>query len=556
MTFFAACGDENPLPNQETTDQEPIKIETGSFADISANQVTLLATVKNLNAETILDAGFMVTEISADGKKSAEKNYSIGKNIQIGETSLQLKPNEKLEQRIDYRYYFYVRTKNTFYKGAERSFILNNITFDSQAKKYAYDRDTITATGNFEGLDGHYRLKASGAFELFDIPYIMSGDKKSLKFFIGPSLNLNRGSEIEISLVRKGENPNVYQQKVVDMEFLPKLDPLEKRKFYPDDFIRVSSTNLGTLYERDSRIKILINDLILPFATYIRLSDHESLKGTSFRIGYCNAKDTIYFKEPLELVPINDLKFKIPETVIHPDAEFSIQVEQLNWFFPDMQVTLGGKTISAGYDYLNYELSMLASKLPIGEHELVIKNRFYTYKLPQKITVQDLSWTSLDRVSGFWGETVTANGNFIPGRSYDVFNQDGKAISAGVAENGKMKFLITNWFDQVKAIKIGYSKNSNESFIMDKEVNFTSNGFTFDAFYPKKGMTGDILTIEGKGIAYANKFMLGDQDLYPIVINKNKVTFSIPKINGTGKVRINYYMNDKLYQSNDYFELY
>lgn len=553
---LSACGDKEPLSNEEAIIQEPIVIETGSFSGITANQVTLLATVKSLNKETILDAGFMVTTVEANGKKSAEKNYSIGKNVQIGETSLLLKPTEKFEQRINYNYYFYIKTNNAFYKGPERSFTLNNIAFDSQPKKYAYGKETITVTGNFEGLDSDYRLKASGAFELFDIPYVKSEDKKSLHFEIGPSLNLNRGTEIEISLVRKGENPNVYQQKVLAIEFLPKLDPLAKKRYYPSDIILMSSTNLGRLHENDSRIKILINDLVLPFSSFIILSDHKTLKGTSFRIGYCNAKDTVYFKEPLELVPVAEMDANMAQTTLHPSGEFSLESRNMAWFFPDMEITLGGKPITGGYDYRTYLLSMAASQVPTGEQELVIKSRFYTYKYPQKIKVQELAWTTLDRSGGFWGETVTAQGNFISGKPYIVFDQDGKSIGDGIAQNNELKFQITNWFDQVKAIKLGYPKSYNEYVIIDKTLNFTSKGFTFDNFYPKRGMSGDILTIEGKGIAYASKFMLGDQDLRPVIINNNKVTFSIPRINGTGKVRINYYMNEKLYQSDDYFELY
>lgn len=553
---LSACGDKEPLPNEEAISQEPIVIETGSFSGITTNQVTLLANVKSLNKETILDAGFMVTKIDANGKKSPEKNYSIGKNAQIGETSLLLKPTEKFEQRISYNYYFYIKTSNAFYKGAERSFTLNNIAFDSQPKKYAYGKETITVTGNFEGLDSDYRLKASGAFDLFDIPYVKSEDKKSLRFEIGPSLNLNRGTEIEVSLVRKGENPNVYQQKVLAIEFLPKLDPLEKKQFYPSDIILMSSTNLGRLHENDSRIKILINDLVLPFSSFIILSDHKTLKGTSFRIGYCNAKDTIYFKEPLQLVPATEMDAHMSQTTIHPSGEFSLESRDMALFFPEMEMTIGGKSITGGYDYRSHQLSMAASQLPIGEHDLVIKSRFYTYKYPQKIKVQELAWTTMDRSGGFWGETVTAQGNFIAGKPYVVFDQDGKSIGNGIAENGMLKFQITNLFDLVKTIRIGYPKTYDEYVIIDKTLNFTSNGFTFDTFYPKRGMSGDILTIEGKGIAYASKFMLGDQDLRPVIINSNKVTFSIPRINGTGKVRINYYMNEKLYQSDDYFELY
>ncbi len=244
------------------------------------------------------------------------------------------------------------------------------------------------------------------------------------------------------------------------------------------------------------------------------------------------------------------------QTTIHPSGEFSLESRNMALFFPDMEMTLGGKPITGGYDYSTDLLSMAASQVPTGEQELIIKSRFYTYKYPQKIKVQELAWTTLDRSGGFWGETVAAQGNFISGKPYIVFDQDGKSIGEGIAQNNQLKFHITNWFDQVKAIRLGYPKSYNEYVIIDKTLNFTSKGFTFDNFYPKRGMSGDILTIEGKGIAYASKFMLGDQNLRPVIINNNKVTFSIPRINGTGKVRINYYMNEKLYQSDDYFELY
>ena len=119
LIFTFSCKQENadPEPNVEEKVIEPIKIETNDFSDISSNGVKLFGKINYLNEEEILDAGFIISTINKTGNKDVEKEYSIGKNVSIGEVSYVYRPASPLEQNATHSYQFYIRTVKNYYKG-------------------------------------------------------------------------------------------------------------------------------------------------------------------------------------------------------------------------------------------------------------------------------------------------------------------------------------------------------------------------------------------------------------------------------------------------------
>jgi len=550
-----SCKQENNEPLK--ADEKPMEISTSSFSEISSKSVKLYAQVDSLSSEKIIDAGFLILTTDQYGVEKGEKEFSIGNNIVAGELTYNYKPNFPFEQNLLYSYQFYIRTANKYYLGNKKNFVFNNLTVNQVLTVDSYGRDTIVVMGNFEEFDERYKLEASGAFNLYHIPFKLSADKKSLSFIVGHSQNNSHRNDLEIFISRQGTNVHTYRQRVATIKYYPKL----QIKSFPNkvyDYFEFYSNNVGQLADNDPRLKIIINDIEFPFTRYFTLSDIEKLKGTTFKIGYKNQKETVFFTEDVQFRNPAGIKAELSRLRVHPTDSYSLNSEEywLYFFAPVTEVRVGNTEVVAHYDQWKKRLDIQQFDIPEGQYDLVSENRFYNYIYPQKLKVEELLWSKLDKPKAFFGEIITASGNFIDKKDYIVFDQNDDQLGYYKAENGSLKIEVTNRFEKVTQIKIGYPYDFEKDRIIPYSQPFVSTGFTFEEFYPKRGMIGDIITVEGKGIAYAEVFLLGDKVLAPIVINKNKVTFSIPAINGSGKMRINYKMNGKNYQVNEYFELY
>lgn len=546
---------------EETTPEqlikEPIRISTSDFSELTSNQVRLFGEVNFLNEENIIDAGFVLSRTEGSGEFGVEKEFSIGKNLTEGEVEFLYTSSEKFEQNITYRYFFYVRTNKNYYKGLYKSFVLNNINVHEVKKLYSYGLDTVKIVGDFSGFDDNYRLDATGGFYLYNIPYSLNPGKNELEFVIKHSKNPLNREGINVSIVRKGEDVLNYNHRVATIEFVPRLE-IKKFSETPYSFVEFSSNNLGELADRDSRLKIIINDIELPYERFVSFFNIENLKGTTYKIGFKNAKETVFIPITYELKKPDNIIAEMSRNVVHPSDTYKLQSDQFfHYFFSnEAKAKLGNYDVYSYYDQWDVSLFISHVNIPPGTYDFTVKDRFYNYTYPHKIVVEELAWTTIDKGSAYYGEIITAKGNFIEGNNYLVFDQSNNMLGQYVAKDKALQFDVGNQFENVMQIKIGYQTNTGEAKIISQSKSFLSNGFTFDNFYPKRGMVGDILTIEGKGIAYASEFLLGDQKLTPIIINKNKVTFSIPMINGSGNLRINYIMNNKHYQANEYFEIY
>lgn len=550
LILIASCSKKD-TPQQYP---DPINLETGAFSDLSANEVTLTANIQSLNNEEILDHGFIWYM-----DDEPERTISLGNLVQAGTMSHDLRVNTEFEQNITYYYFFYIRTKTSFYKGTVKSFVLNNIHFNALPLIHSYGKDTVALTGNFEGITDGYRIKASGAFESFTIPYELSSDKKTLTFVVGANPLTQAESELDVSLVKKNENPNRFQRQIVKIRYHAKLDPPAKRVYNLFEFVEFMSTNIGPLHDNDRRLTILINDLKLPYTRHVQLFRFAELSGTTFRIGYTNSNETVYFPDPIELELPIDMTVNVTAPVAHPHGQVAFTATHFaHYFFETYTITVDGARAYSARSSWSDEMMVSPPQIEEGEYKLEITNRFYTVTAPQKIRIQKLYWHTLDKDNGFFGEKVTAYGNFIEGVGYIVFNQDDRQIAYQTAKNGMLDIVINEQFENINTLKIGYSRGAQGYVIAAYQSPFVSKGSTMDGFYPKRGTTGDILTITGKGIAFAGEFLLGNQPLTPIrVPNKHDiVTFSIPTIQGKGNMRINYKMGQTWHQIPELFELY
>jgi len=544
-------------PDVEKNVQE-YKISTASFSGISSKEVTLSGEIQSIGSESVLDCGFIIQYIGNNGYASTEQTVSLGKIDKVGEYTVKYKPSKPFEHNVSYSYYFYVRTDKNFYKGNNYEFSLNNLNPLPAQDRFSYGRDTIKIEGTFDGLEDNYRINVRGAFEIFSVPFIVSADKKSISFVLQANLEVVNSDVIQVNLVRKDENPRKYQQQLIKITYLAKVN-LEKFNYDNLDYLKFYVENLADRYSYIPNLYVLINGKKIPYSKEIRLQDFADFSGTTFKIGYMNGRDSVYYPNPLVLEqPPKDLMLTPSVPRIHPYTYFSYFAPELNkYFWAYLNAKIGDQDIDVTYDYRTETLGVQAADLKEGEYDLKLYNRFYTFTIPKKVKVETLKVTTTGPFSAYIGDSITLKGNFIKGLDYAFINSENSFIGSATAKDGSIAVDLNTYFHPTKKFRVGILNNASQQYIpMSEVISFNSLGFSLDKFYPTKGTTGDVLTIEGHGIGFVDQFLLGDTPITPIKINNNKTTFSIPRLNGKGKMKIGYTINNTFYQTTDYFEYY
>jgi len=553
--IIASSCSKSDTPKIEEENKE-YQINTTGFSDLSSKEVKFTGEINVEGNEPILDHGFIIQQTDINGNNSSEVNINLGKNAKLGEIVTTYKPNKSFEQNSTYSYYFYVRTSKNFIKGNIQEFALNNISVIPNEHRYSYGRDTVKINGNFEGLEDKYKIRVRGSFELFSLPFTISPDKKSISFIVGAGPEVKNNDEIQISLVRKDENPRSYVQDLIKITYLAKVI-LEKSNYDYLDYLNFKVENLSDSYYNIPNLYILVNGKKFPYSKNFRIFDHPELIGPSYKMGYMNGRDSTYFAEPfvfeqpssnLSVIPFIDR--------IHPNTYFKYKAFDLDrYFWADVSAKIGDSEATAEYDYRDGILGIQAGDLQDGEYELTVFNPFYTFKPKEKIKVETLNITTKGPFSTYIGDTITLKGNFIKGLEYSVVNQNNYHMNMVIAEEGSLSLETNLSFEGATEFKlVNGGKYFDQITPFAKAIPYKSLGLTLDSFYPTSGTTGDVLTVEGKGIGLVGDILLGDALVQTIKINNNKVSLSIPRLKGKGKMKIGFSFNAKLYQSDGYFE--
>ncbi|MFZ4263837.1 hypothetical protein ACFRAE_17505 [Sphingobacterium sp. HJSM2_6] len=559
FVVFGSCSkkDDSNVVNEIIT---PIPLTTSAYSGLTDRTVVLHGKIGALNQEEILDYGFAWYSVDVDNITSSESYITLGAKAPEGDISSTLSSTKNFQIGNVYQYYIYVRTKNNFYKGNVNSFSVQDISVYELSAIKSYGRDTIVLQGDFSNFDQNYRLQVTGAFNIFSLPYQLDTDKKKMTFILTGNPAVQHKSSVQVSIVKKGIKQLNFERNIVTVQYFAQFEAPEKKYYKPSTQIRINQINkqyVASVLDRGyAVVNILINDKSYPYDGNFQLYYQNEIGGTSFKVGIDNGKEKVIFRDPLELTPISSLEMKNIFPRIHPWGLVRIFASNLFDFYDVAYISLAGSVYESPGNYNSQQLGFFVSDVPEGEYEMEVTDRFYTSKVKDKLKVEKLRWTAVNKRSAFVGEEIEFTGNFIAGISYTVFDENGNSLGLGeVSTNNTLKTVVNNWYTDVKGLKIGYNKDPWSYDISDQTISFTCEGFTFDKFYPSQGRSGEVLTIEGKGIAFAESFLLGDVALHPFVINNNKVTFSLPYLPNNGKVRISYYMNKKFYQSTDLFEI-
>ncbi|MGH2624714.1 MAG: hypothetical protein ACRDE7_13680, partial [Sphingobacterium sp.] len=322
---------------------------------------------------------------------------------------------------------------------------------------------------------------------------------------------------VQVNLVRKDENPYHYEQQLVKITYLSKvnLKISDQGKLYYLDFY---VENLADSYYSIPNLYILIDGKKIPYNKSINLYDYEEFSGPSFKIGYMNGRDSVYFLDPYVLdQPSKDLDLTPSVPKIHPYSWFSYVSPDLDIFFWSyMSANIGDQEFRAYYYYETHTAEIYVGEIEEGEYDLKLYNRFYSYIPPKKVIVEKLKVKSTGPFSAYIGDTIILKGNFINGYDYLLLDSENYTIGSARGKEGTLAVELNPNFDSLKKFSVGLVSNTTvENIPIGGEISFNSLGISLDKFYPQKGTSGDILTIEGHGMGLIEEFLLGDATIKP-----------------------------------------
>ncbi|MEN5231825.1 hypothetical protein [Sphingobacterium faecium] len=558
LFLFTSCGKEKAETPALTT--PPVAI-TGAFEAISKNSIVFNASLENQNnLDQITEYGFIVYAINAQQVKSAEQEIRIGQKLNDQKVRYTYKPTEVFEMNQTYYYCFYVKTQNTFIKGKFNAFELNKLQLESPSEVMGMAGETLQLRGDFSMLDSSYLLRTY-VDQSVRINYSISSDKKTLSFKIPQLSKLQHGQKLEIKLEKRYSDGSSYSQLVANIRILGKIEPPALKTYNFRDKIRFLGTALPNSWESDKTLQLIIGNITVPYQSEIDISSLKEVKGSSFKIGYKNGRDSVIFSDTYQVIgpDVNKLSFEL--TAVHPNTLFIVNGFYFySYFEPDKSsVNLGGHPIDLiSYDY--NPMSFTTRNIPEGEYTLQIKNNFYQIDSKQKLVVKKFDWQSIDKKTAYVGEYVTLSGNFIKGFSYVIYASEYQYAEIICQEDGKLRFKAQSFMSEGSTLKIGYyvySKDKGEElYFHNKEIPFKSNEITFDSFSPGSGAPGTVVQLKGRGIGLAVDYMIGNMRLYPQVKSDDEVTIIIPIFNAKGKVKLSVVTaNNKIIQPEGYFEI-
>ncbi|MFD2902485.1 hypothetical protein [Sphingobacterium anhuiense] len=558
LFLFTSCSKEKGETATPTT--PPVAI-TGAFEAISKNSIIFNASLENQNSlDQITEYGFIVYAINAQQVKSAEQEIPIGQKLNEQKIRYTYKPTAAFEMNQTYYYCFYVKTKNTFIKGKFNAFELNKLQLGSPSEFMGMAGENIQLQGDFSMLDSNYFLRTY-LDQTVRISYSISADKKALSFKIPHLPNLQHGKKLEIKLEKRYSDGNNYSQLVANIRILGKIEPPAQKTYNFRDKMRFFGTALPNSWESDKTLQLIIGNITVPYQSEIDISTLKELKGSTFKIGYKNGRDSLVFSDMYQVIGPDANKLSFEVTAIHPNTLFIVNGFYFYTYFePDKSsANLGGHPIDLiSYDY--NPMSFTTRNIPEGEYTLQIKNNLYQVDSKQKLVVKKFDWQSIDKKTAYVGEYVTLSGNFIKGFSYMIYATEYQYAEIICQEDGKLRFKAQSFMGEGSTLKIAYyvySKDKGaELYFHNKEIPFKSNEITFDSFSPGSGAPGTVVQLKGRGIGLAVDYMIGNMRLYPQVKSDDEVTIIIPIFNAKGKVKLSIVSaNNKIIQPEGYFEI-
>ncbi|MNH93973.1 IPT/TIG domain protein [compost metagenome] len=540
-------------------DYSPVQLETTTFSNLEDKTVTLNGNIARLNGMPVEDYGFLIQNITTANDEK-EIVASMGSKATVGDITLKYQHSSNFELGDRYRYSFYVKTKNGFYRGKPNTFEVDGIKINLLEDKLVPNNNKVTVTGDFQFLSENIKLYYQSQYQSEQVmPYQIGNDRKSLNFIFPKSDNFYHGNQVSFFLRVNDKSGYTNSRAVANIQVLGVANPPEKTKFYLNEPIPIRGAAIK--WDRmpmSAPFYMLINGKKVECYHQVNLYDIESLKGGKFQLGYHNGKDSVVFKDSIELIKPLGSNIHFAKKVIHSPSLMMVDgIDMYTYLMKPEKATyfLGKHGIAHYFDSSNGSLETFTVRdVPDGIYNFGYNSPYYSVSSVEQVEVRNLKWNTPADLTRFVGEPFTITGNFIDGHAYSVIGNG--IYEFPVAQDGKIQFSLPGYIIGSTEIQIGYSVNYNfnENYYAPKKQQLYINNFEVNNISPLKGYPGDIVTIKGRGLSQI-ELTLGGAYATSIFRSSEELQFMVPAFAPRGKGEIIMTMHNKTMKYKDLFEV-
>lgn len=533
-------------------DTNPIRIETLINGNADESKITFSGRILYLNDESIIDHGFVVECQKYYDTSIKELVYSLGSMAKTGMITHTIQTPKEILNSNSVKYYYYIKTDKGIYKGETTSLLFYWPDIEYRDDIIAYANDKITITGNFEKVKDNYTLNINDDNNRQEIPFTLGKDLKTLVFQL--PANLTHGSRLSFILQNKAYPTGLYSSSLLaTVKVVGKLNEPTNYNFMYNDKIMLTGPGLGGALKEP--FYILFGNRSFPYESEMNLINLTyGQPADKYTIGYFNGKDTVFFKQKIQIKqPLpNALYFN--DTEFHPGGTGTFSGVDFSAFGQQDLSTykVGNKSAYVSLNWTGIH-KLTIGDLPEGEYTLSASSPFFKFTSEAKLRVKKLQVTGIDQNKGYYGNLFRINGNFKANASYQVRlgNQDASTVSV---QNGQLTIAIPPIAAGIYPISVGYHGSGGTEYMDKTKLNLEVLAPVFSDFYPKKGKAGDQITIVGKGIYYGMIYF-GGRVVWR-ESGEEEIKFTIPRdISYKGKIEINLLFGDKWVKGKETFEL-
>lgn len=535
-------------------DVSPIMIANSPMGEISAEQFIFNGVIQKLNDENIQEFGLIIRGLDAPDE---EITIDMGMVPKIGPFQYSHKPKNKPELGKQFSYYFYIKTDRSYAKSVVYHQTIDGIKINAMGTLLQAAGDTVRIQGDFSKVDDRYSVDIK-ELKAYQIPIVLNKEKTELSFVMPATLGTHNANVSAI--LNRYESTTFYSHALVDIRTLGHLKAPSMRTYYLNESINLEGVNSYQINNYNNSLRVIIGDQTIPYQREISLSNLKNLKGNTLRIGYLNGRDSVIFPGVITIARATGDLFHLTAKEAHPNTVVRLQFDDFNKFYYNQEVpTLSLTNSSKHYmlkrsvhDYEEYYLD----NIPEANYTLQLNHAIGNIASNKMIQVKPLQWSAKKNSEHYIGDMISISGNFIAGYPYTIKLENSDYENEFRAEKDKLTFQIPNIAMGQTSWKIGYKQYNGQMYFPSDPLKITVLAPTFDSFSPEKGTAGEIITMKGKAIKYADQVFIGDIPIIPISYSDDEIMFQIPLSISKGKVRLSIVNNGRLLSSSNYFEIH
>ncbi|MCW2260064.1 MULTISPECIES: IPT/TIG domain-containing protein [Sphingobacterium] len=550
LSITSSCKKENTTTIFDT---RSIQIVNEGVSEISDDKIILNGIIENLNSETIIDHGFIIKE---ENQQTAGTTISLGNTPKIGPFQYTYIPHTKPELGNSFSYHFYLKTDKSYYKSGEYYFKVDGIKIIQSGTFAQATGDTVHIKGEFSKVDSKYSIDILD-LNARQIPIVLNKEKTQLSFVMPATLGTH--NKIVKATLNRYESTKFYSRPLINLRTLGRITAPTKLNYFLYEPVAFGGVNSYEVNNYDGSLRLIIGELQIPFSPNVNLSTLSNLKGSSFRIGYLNGRDSVIFPQQIAINrPTADL-FQLTAKEAHPNTLIKLRFDDYTKYYynlerPTLIFTDRGNSYTipnSPHDYSEYYLG----EIPEATYNVNLKHAIGSVQSSQQVNIKKLHWTLPTQSDYYPGDNITISGNFIDGNHYTLKLENSDYIYELPVVKDKLQFQIPSIAHGNTSWKIGYKQYDGSTYFTSDALKFNVLSPAFDSFSPSKGTVGEVIVMKGRAIKYAQHFFLGDIPIIPIISNNDEIMFQIPLSMSKGKIRLSIVTNGKTI-SPGYLEIY